>query len=65
MGPIHPVGGSCAGVISMLCRLPFEIPDKVLKLLSAHGASATFMLVGKFADGHEEDLVSMLKEGLA
>lgn len=36
---------------------------EVLQLLEDHEASATFMLMGKFAEGHEEDLVQLLKEG--
>jgi len=35
----------------------------VKDLLHEFGAKATFMLVGRFVDGHEEDLVELLKDG--
>jgi len=35
----------------------------VLDVLRRYGAKATFMLVGAFAKGHEEDLVEVLKSG--
>eukprot|EP00929_Paragymnodinium_shiwhaense_P074219 TRINITY_DN37961_c0_g1_i1.p1 TRINITY_DN37961_c0_g1~~TRINITY_DN37961_c0_g1_i1.p1 ORF type:complete len:477 (-),score=91.23 TRINITY_DN37961_c0_g1_i1:46-1476(-) len=47
------------------CRLGKDnsMMKDVLALLEAHDAKATFMLMGKFAQGNEDDLVQLLREG--
>eukprot|EP00972_Heterocapsa_arctica_P006919 1013065-Heterocapsa_arctica.AAC.1 len=38
------------------------VPE-VLALLKEHDALATFMVMGKFVEGNEDDLVQLLREG--
>lgn len=37
--------------------------QEVLSLLREHGALATFMVIGRFAEGHEQDLLQALRSG--
>ena len=48
------------------CRLGFKqnsLLPRVLNTLEQHHASATFMMVGQYMDGHERDLARALSQG--